>query len=42
MASVLRGQEALGDGLGDGKATGAEEATDACLAAGPAALTELN
>jgi len=42
IASVLSGHEGVGDGLGVGRATGAEAAADACLTAGPAALTELN
>jgi hypothetical protein len=42
MASVLGGQEGLGDGLGVGRTTGADAATTGRLTAGTAALTELN
>ena len=42
MASVLGGHDGLADGLAAGVATGAEAATDARLARGVAALTELN
>jgi hypothetical protein len=42
MASVLRGHDGLGDGLGVGRTTGAEAATTGRLTAGTAALTELN
>ena len=42
MASVLGGQEGLGDGLSGGRATGADAATTARFTAGTAALTELN
>jgi len=42
MASVLGGHDGLADGLAVGVATEAEAATDARLAKGVAALTELN
>jgi hypothetical protein len=42
MASVLGGHGGLGEGLAVGVATGADAATDAWLAEGVAALTELN
>jgi hypothetical protein len=42
MASILRGQDGLADVLAVGAADAADNATDARLPAGPAALTELN
>jgi hypothetical protein len=42
MASILGAQDGLGDGLGVGRATGAEAATNAWRMVGTAALTELN
>ena len=42
IASVLSGHDGLGDGLGVGRATGAEAASDAWPTVGTAALTELN
>jgi hypothetical protein len=41
MASILGAQDGLGDGLGVGRATGAEAALRAWLV-GTAALTELS
>jgi hypothetical protein len=42
MASVRGGHDGLGEGLGVGRTTGAEAATDLWAVKGIAALTELN
>jgi hypothetical protein len=42
IASVIGGQDRVGDGLGVGRATGAEAATEGWPTVGIAALTELN
>ena len=42
IASVMGGQDGLGDGLAVGRAAGDETATDEWPPTGTAALTELN